>query len=115
MSLTVVDETQLSDLLGNGRPIVVDFTADWCAPCRAIAPELEKLASTTDDVDFVEIDIDAHPGITQQLRVMSVPTVIHFGANGGEVARSVGAVRAEQLALRLGLTTHRNAAGGAHL
>ena len=103
MSLTAVDETQLSELLQKGKPVVVDFSADWCAPCKAIAPELEKLASTTEGIEFVELDIDAHPGITQQLRVMSVPTVVHFGADGSEVARSVGAVRAEQLALRLGL------------
>lgn len=101
--MKTVDETQLSQILGQGKPVVVDFSADWCAPCKAIAPELSKLASTTEGVEFVEIDIDAHPGITQQLRVMSVPTVVHFGADGVEVARSVGAVRAEQLALRLGL------------
>ncbi len=103
MSLTVIDDTQLSELLGKGKAVVADFSADWCAPCRALAPELEKLAATSDEIEFVEIDIDAHPQLTQELRIMSVPTVIHFSSEGIEIARSVGAMRAEQLALRLRL------------
>lgn len=105
MSLTVVSDTQLTELLGKGKPVVADFSADWCAPCRVLSPEISKLAaSVSDEIEFVEIDVDAYPELTQKLRIMSVPTVVHFASDGAEIARSVGAVRAEQLALRLGLS-----------
>jgi thioredoxin 1 len=103
--LTHIDETQLRERLGSGRPIVADFTATWCAPCRAIAPELDKLeASYGTDVDFVKIDVDENPQLAQDLRVMGVPTVVHFGSDGNELARSTGAMPAPALAVRLSLT-----------
>lgn len=102
--MTKIDEGQLRDRLGAGRPVVVDFYADWCAPCRAIAPELAALESEHgSDVDFVKIDIDANPTLANELGVMSIPTVVHFGDTGAEVARSVGAAPASALALRLRL------------
>lgn len=106
MALTLVDQTELSDLLGSGTPIVADFHADWCHPCHAIAPELEALAvSLGDRVRFVKVDVDANPELASDLGVMSIPTVIHFSAEGKEVARTVGAVRAAELARNLGLDT----------
>ena len=103
--MTFIDETQLRQRLGAGRPIVADFTADWCAPCRALAPELDKLeADYGDAVDFVKIDVDANPGLTAELGVMGVPTVVHFSAEGEEVARSTGAMPAPALEVRLSLS-----------
>ena len=100
---TVIDQDQLKAKLGQGKAVVVDFYADWCGPCRAVAPEIETLAAKYGDVEFVKIDTDANPQITQELGIMSIPTVVHFGADGDEVARNTGAVKAEALALRLRL------------
>ena|SRR5687768_2733408 len=105
MAPAVVSDTQLQELRGQGGPVVVDFYADWCHPCHALAPELETLSEKLGaDVTFVKVDVDAHPGLAAELGIRGVPTVIHFGGDGVEVARSIGAVPAEQLALRLRLT-----------
>jgi thiol-disulfide isomerase/thioredoxin len=101
--LTVIDEVQLKERLGSGTAIVAKFTADWCAPCRAIAPELEKLAATHADIEFVAVDVDANPALAQELGVMGVPTLVHFGGDGHEVARSTGAMPAPALQVRLKL------------
>jgi thioredoxin len=101
--MTVINEAQLRERLGTGKSIVADFYADWCAPCRAIAPELDVLETRYTDVEFVKIDADANPELVQSLGILGIPTVIRFGGDGQEVARTTGAVKAEALALRLQL------------
>lgn len=104
MSLANVNDTQLRELLGKGKPVVVDFYAEWCRPCHAIAPELEKLASRSEgEIEFVKLDIDAHPKLVSGLGIMSVPTVIHFSSDGSEFARTVGVARGDELVQRLRL------------
>ncbi|MGH7856570.1 MAG: thioredoxin family protein [Candidatus Binatia bacterium] len=104
MALSVVDRHELHDLLTGGTPVVADFYADWCAPCHALSPELESLqARLGDTVRFVKVDVDANPELATELGVMSIPTVIHFSADGKEAARTVGAQRADRLARSLGL------------
>ncbi|MGH2759700.1 MAG: thioredoxin family protein [Actinomycetota bacterium] len=104
MAMAVVNDTELQELRGRGTPVVADFYADWCHPCHALAPELESLSAKLGaGVTFVKVDIDAHPELTEELGIFSVPTVVLFGPEGVEVARSIGAVRAEELALRLQL------------
>lgn len=103
MAVAFIDEAELQTMLGAGKRVVVDFFATWCAPCHLLTPELEKLASRMgDDVAFVKIDVDTNPGLALSLKVMSIPTVISF-SDGVEVARSVGAISADELASRLAL------------
>ncbi|HYZ93256.1 MAG TPA: thioredoxin family protein [Actinomycetota bacterium] len=102
MPLAHVSDVELKALFGKGKPVVVDFYADWCGPCRVVGPELETLAARSEGkVEFVKLDVDAHPRFTAELGIMGVPTVIHYGADGNEVARAVGAARADVLAQRL--------------
>lgn len=101
--MTLLDEAQLQERLGKGKSVVVDFYADWCGPCRAVAPELDKLAQEHADVEFVKVDADANPDLLQRLGIMGIPTLIRFDGSGQEVARSTGAAPAAALALRLGL------------
>lgn len=78
-------------------PTLVDFWAEWCAPCRAIAPILEEIAGEYDGrLNVVKLNADDHPGVVQKLGVMSIPTLILF-ANGEERARIVGARAKQQL------------------
>jgi thioredoxin len=99
MPMAMVTDTELQDLRWKGTPVVVDFYADWCRPCHALAPELERLSNRVGTAaTFVKLDIDAHPELTQELGIFSVPTVVHFGGDGSEVARSIGAMRADALA-----------------
>jgi len=99
----VIDQFELKAKLGGGKAIVVDFYADWCGPCRAVAPEVETLAAKYGDIEFVKIDSDANPDLVASLGIMGIPTIVHFSPAGEEVARSTGAAKAEALAFRLRL------------
>jgi thioredoxin len=86
----VTDESFESEVLEAGRPVVVDFWAPWCGPCKAIEPALDELAEETDKVDFVKLDIDENPSIADRYGVLSLPTVILF-ADGEPRATVYGA------------------------
>jgi thioredoxin len=87
----VTDETFEPEVLRAGRPVVVDFWAPWCGPCRAIEPALEALAEAHEAVGFVKIDIDANPRVAERYGVLSLPTVILFA--GGEPRETVYGAR----------------------
>jgi thioredoxin len=102
--MKIVSGRELEELRKAGKPVVVDFYADWCGPCRAIAPEVEALAEQVGQAaTFVKIDVDADPELASSLGILGIPTVIHFGRDGAEVARSTGLVRSAMLADALGL------------
>jgi thioredoxin 1 len=86
----VTDATFDTEVLAAGRPVVVDFWAPWCGPCKAIEPALDELAGETDKVDFVKVDIDENPRVADRYGVLSLPTVILF-ADGEPRATVYGA------------------------
>ena len=87
----VTDASFAVDVLGAARPVVVDFWAPWCGPCRAIAPALEELAGETERVEFVKLDIDENPETAARYGVLSIPTVILF--DGGTARETVVGAR----------------------
>lgn len=77
-------------VIKNDKPVLVDFFADWCGPCRAVAPIVEELAEQFEGKALVgKLDVDANPKIAGQYEVMSIPTVILF-QSGKEVQRQIG-------------------------
>jgi thioredoxin 1 len=75
---SVTDGTFDDEVLRAERPVVVDFWAPWCGPCKAVEPALEDLAARSDGVDFVKLDIDENPHTAGRYGVLSIPTVILF-------------------------------------
>lgn len=77
-------------VLGSDQPVLVDFYAEWCGPCKAAAPIIEEIADDyADKLTVGKVDIDAQPELTQRYNVMSIPTVLIF-KDGEEVERKIG-------------------------
>ncbi|WP_029136645.1 thioredoxin [Nakamurella lactea] len=87
-SIKTTDATFAQDVLQSDKPVIVDFWADWCTPCKVIAPVLEEIAdSNSDKVTVAKLDIDANPQIAARYQIMSIPTMLVF--KGGEVVKQV--------------------------
>ena len=95
---------EFDDLLfGSPLPIVADFWAEWCGPCRVVAPELEKLAKErSGQLVVAKVDTDALPDVAGRYAISGIPTLILF-RQGRAVSRVSGAMPAEAIARELGL------------
>ncbi|WP_040839410.1 thioredoxin [Nocardia brevicatena] len=88
---TVTDATFAEDVLNSEKPVLVDFWADWCGPCKMVAPVLDEIAGThADKLVVAKLDVDANPVTARDYQVMSLPTMMLF-AGGKPVKQIVGA------------------------
>ena len=93
----VSDATFEAEVLKATGPVVVDFWAEWCGPCRMIAPALEEIAGTLGDkVKIVKLNVDENPAIASKYGIMSIPTLMIF-KNGEMASRQVGAAPKQKL------------------
>ena len=94
----VSDDNFQADVIQSDVPVLVDFWAEWCSPCKMIAPILEELAPDYEGrLNIAKVDVDANPKVPQQYGIRSIPTLILF-KNGVVEAQQVGAVSKKQLA-----------------
>lgn len=96
--------------MGSDKPVVVDFWAVWCGPCRMVSPEMEKLAAKYDGtIQVVKVDVDANPVLSQAFNIMSIPTIAFFRPGTDENGNAytpqgvVGFRPLEQLEAQFGL------------
>jgi thioredoxin len=90
-------------VLHNEKPVVVDFWAAWCGPCKMVAPEMERLAEKyAGSVDVVKVDVDANPALSQAFNILSIPTIAFFKP-GSQPQGVVGFRPLEQLEVQFGL------------
>lgn len=89
--VTITKENFEAEVLKSEKPVLVDFWASWCGPCRMLSPVVDEVAEEQGDIKVGKVNVDEQPELARQFGVMSIPTLIVF--KGGEVAKeSVGAI-----------------------
>lgn len=90
MTIKVTDDN-FDEIVQQSKPVVVDFYAEWCPPCKAIAPILEKISGERDDIIIAKLDTDHNPITASKFGIISIPTMIVF-KNGEPVTQWSGAL-----------------------
>ena len=85
-----------AEVLKSEKPVLVDFWATWCGPCRMIAPIVEQIADENEDIKVCKVDVDDQPELTSSFGIQSIPTLIVF-KNGEIVNKAVGARSKEDI------------------
>ncbi|WP_026918091.1 thioredoxin [Gordonia shandongensis] len=89
--VTVSDDTFTSEVIESSKPILVDFWATWCGPCKMIAPVLEEIAdANSDKITIAKVDVDKNPNVARDYQIMSIPTMMLF-SEGKPVKTIMGA------------------------
>jgi thioredoxin 1 len=103
MATTVTEQSFEGEVLQSDKPVIVDFWAEWCGPCHAVAPVLDRIVEESNgDLKLVKVNIDEQPALSQRYGVQSIPTMILF-KNGEPAAAAIGAQPKPALEKALGL------------
>lgn len=95
-TIAVTDASFEDDVLNAGKPVLLDFWAQWCGPCKMIGPVLEEISGERDDIIIAKMDIDENPETPTRFGVRSIPTILIF-KDGEPVATTMGAKPKAQL------------------
>jgi thioredoxin 1 len=100
MADTVTEQDFEQQVLQSDQLVLVDFWAEWCGPCHAIAPVLDEIAQERSELKVVKLNIDEQPAVAQRYGVMSIPTLILF-KDGAEAKKVIGAYPKRRLEAEL--------------
>ena len=104
MSTAVTETSFEQEVLQSDKPVIVDFWAEWCGPCHAVAPVLDKIAEErSDELRLVKVNIDEEPSLAQKYGIVSIPTIVLF-KNGEPAAAAIGAQPKPAIERSLGLS-----------
>ena len=94
--IKVSDENFEQEVLNSNIPVLVDFYADWCGPCKMLSPIVDEVANENDDIKVVKVNVDESQNTAIKYQVMSIPTLVVI-KNGNEVNRSVGLIDKQEV------------------
>lgn len=94
--MKVSDENFEQEVLNSNIPVLVDFYADWCGPCKMLSPIVDEVAKENDDIKVVKVNVDESQNTAIKYQVMSIPTLVVI-KNGNEVNRSVGLIDKQEV------------------
>jgi thioredoxin 1 len=103
MATVATDATFESEVIQSGEPVLVDFWAEWCGPCHAVSPVLERIAEER-NLKLVKVNIDENQGLAMRYGIQSIPSMILF-ENGQPKANAIGAMPKGMLERQLGLAS----------
>ena len=92
----ITNDNFKTEVLQSEMSVLVDFYADWCGPCKMLAPIVDEIAQENDDIKVVKVNVDENPNIALDYKVMSIPTLVVI-KGGKEVSRSVGVVDKKEI------------------
>ncbi len=94
--ITITKENFEDEVLNSDKPVLVDFWAEWCGPCRMLSPVVDEFAEENSEVKVGKINVDEQPELAMKFNVMTIPTLIVF-KNGEVTNKSVGVIPKEQI------------------